>query len=276
MQTTLNCNGRLLTLNTPIVMGIINVNEDSFYPASRATSIHQILSKAEKMLKDGASILDLGAMSSRPGARIMDIDVELNGIIPAVESVCKEFPDAVVSVDTLRSKVAELCVHSGASMVNDISAGDFDPEMIQIMTRMKVPYVMMHMQGLPATMQQNPTYTDVLMEVLKYFVEKVHKARLAGITDILIDPGFGFGKTLDQNYTLMRHLEVFKIFDFPVLAGISRKSLICKALNINQEDALNGSTALHMVALQRGASVLRVHDVKEAVECVKLYKRLTD
>lgn len=276
MHTTLNCNGKLISLKHPIVMGIINVNEDSFHPASRATSISQILTKAEKMLKDGALILDVGAMSSRPGAQIMEMDIELNSMIPAIQALCKEFPDTVVSVDTIRSKVAEFSVQAGATMVNDISAGDFDPEMMQVIARLNVPYVMMHMQGLPATMQQNPTYTDVLMDVLKYFVDKVHIAKQAGISDILIDPGIGFGKTIEQNYALLRHLEVLRVFDFPVLVGISRKSLICKLLKISQEEALNGSTALHMFALQHGASVLRVHDVKEAIECVKLYQMLIE
>lgn len=276
MHTTLNCNGKLISLKNPIVMGIINVNEDSFHPASRATSISQILTKAEKMLKDGALILDVGAMSSRPGAQIMEMDVELNSMIPAIQALCKEFPDTVVSVDTIRSKIAEFSVQAGATMVNDISAGDFDPEMMQVIARLSVPYVMMHMQGLPATMQQNPTYTDVLMDVLKYFVDKVHIAKQVGISDILIDPGIGFGKTIEQNYALLRHLEVLRVFDFPVLVGISRKSLICKLLKISQEEALNGSTALHMFALQHGASVLRVHDVKEAIECVKLYQMLIE
>jgi len=272
---TLNCNGRLLVIDQPVVMGIINVNEDSFYSGSRKTDIGDILSMAKSMLDDGASILDIGAMSSRPGAKMIDEEVEIKRIVTTVKSISERYPQAVISVDTFRSRVAYEAIQAGASIINDISAGTFDSDMLKIVASLKVPYILMHMKGQPETMHINPVYRDVVMDITQFFVSKIHQARNAGITDIIIDPGFGFGKTLDHNYTLMRNLEVFSIFDLPVLAGISRKSMVWKQLATNPDHALNGTTALHMYALLKGAGILRVHDVKEAVECVSLFAKLT-
>lgn len=274
MIHTLNCNGRLLVIDQPVVMGIINVNEDSFYSGSRKTDIYDILSMAKSMLDDGASILDIGAMSSRPGAKMIDEEVEINRIVTAVKSISDSYPSAIISVDTFRSKVAYEAVQAGASIINDISSGTFDTEMLKVVSSLNVPYILMHMQGQPETMQINPIYHDVVMEITQFFVSKIKQARNAGITDIIIDPGFGFGKTLEHNYTLLKHLEVFQIFDLPVLAGISRKSMVWKQLDTNPEHALNGTTALHMYALLKGADILRVHDVKAAAECIALFKKL--
>lgn len=274
MKHTINCRGRLLDLDTPIVMGVINVNEDSFYADSRALSTELVLEKATQMLHEGASILDLGAMSSRPGAKIIDAETEIQRLIPVINALVHKFPDVIISIDTMYSSVAKACVTHGASIINDISAGNYDTKMMETVADLGTPYVMMHMQGLPSDMQLNPSYDEVVLDILKYFVKKVHHARSIGIKGIIIDPGFGFGKTLDHNYELMRSLEQFLIFDCPVLVGISRKSMINKLLNIKATDALNGSTAMHMYALQKGAKILRVHDVKEAIECVKIYSKL--
>jgi dihydropteroate synthase len=276
MVNTLNCNGQLISLERPVVMGVINVNDTSFYTASRANTIEHLLTKASKMLQEGATILDLGAMSSKPGAEIIPLKDELDLIIPAVVAVKDNFPEAIISVDTLRSQVAAEVIQSGASIINDISAGEFDSDMFRVVSSYKIPYIMMHMNGLPATMQMDPYYDDVVMDVTRFFVRKIHQAKESGISDIVIDPGFGFGKTLEHNYQLMKKLEVFQIFDLPVLVGISRKSMVWKPLKSNADDALNGTTALHMYALQKGAGILRVHDVKEAVECIKLYDLLTE
>jgi dihydropteroate synthase len=274
MKHTINCCGRLLDMSTPLIMGVINVNDDSFYADSRALSTELVLEKASQMLHDGASILDLGAMSSRPGATIIDVETEKQRLIPVIDALIDKFPDVTLSIDTMHSTVARACVISGASMINDISAGNYDEKMIQTVADLRVPYVMMHMQGLPSDMQLNPSYDEVVFDIVKYFVKKVHQAKSLGIKDIIIDPGFGFGKSLDHNYELMRSLEQFLMFDCPVLVGISRKSMIYKLLNIEASDALNGSTALHMFALQKGAKILRVHDVKAAIECVKIYNKL--
>jgi dihydropteroate synthase len=276
VTNTLNCNGRLISLDKPVVMGIINVNDNSFYSASRANTTDLVLAKASKMLHEGATILDLGAMSSKPGASIISIDEELNLILPAVEAVIKDFPDAVVSVDTLRSEVARAVIQVGASIINDISAGTFDSNMMKLVSSFHVPYIMMHMKGLPSNMQENPSYEDVVMEITRFFVHKIKQARELGIADIIIDPGFGFGKSLDHNYQIMKKLEVLHVFDLPVMAGISRKSMIWKPLNTNADSALNGTTALHMYALQKGARILRVHDVKEAIECITLHRLLAN
>jgi dihydropteroate synthase len=255
-------------------MGVINVNSDSFYAGSRQTTSHDILNKAEQMLHDGAHILDLGAMSSRPGADIISADEELRRIIPAVTSICERFPAAIISVDTLRSKVAQEVINCGASCINDISAGTYDDEMMSVVAKNKVPYIIMHMQGLPADMQHEPMYENVVTDIMIFLSDKVRKAKAAGIVDIMIDPGFGFGKTLAHNYEIMRQMEVFKIFDLPILAGISRKSMIWKVLNTDADGALNGTTALNMYLLTKGASILRVHDVREAKECITLFERL--
>ena len=276
VTNTLNCNGQLISLDKPVVMGIINVNDNSFYSASRANTTDLVLATASKMLHEGATILDLGAMSSKPGSAIISIDEELNLILPAVEAVKKYFPEAIISVDTLRSKVAKEVIQAGASMINDISAGTFDSDMMKLVSSFHVPYIMMHMKGLPSDMQQNPSYEDSVMEITRFFVLKIQQAKEQGIVDIVLDPGFGFGKTLDHNYQIMKKLEVLQIFDLPVMAGISRKSMIWRPLNTNADSAINGTTALHMYALQKGARILRVHDVKEAMECITLHQLLTN
>jgi dihydropteroate synthase len=276
MVLTLNCKGKLLTLDQPRVMGIININEDSFYAASRIMDVHALIVRAEKMISDGASILDIGAMSSRPGANIITPEEELKRLMPAVNSLVASFPDTIISVDTVHSKVASEVICSGVSMINDISAGEYDPAMIAIVAKESVPYVMMHMKGLPSDMQLNPVYHDIVLEIMQFFTKKIHHAKASGIKDIIIDPGFGFGKTLEHNFELMRNLEVFRIFDVPVLIGVSRKSMIWKSLNTDAAHALNGTTALHMHALQQGAKILRVHDVKEAMECIEIHRRLTE
>jgi dihydropteroate synthase len=263
-----------LSLQQPVVMGIININDDSFYVQSRAKNIDQIIQKASQMIEDGASILDLGVMSSKPGSKISTIEDELKGLLPALELIRMNFPEILISVDTIHSQVASAVLKNGASMINDISAGDFDQAMLKTVADADAPYIMMHMQGLPSDMQLNPTYDDVVMEIMKYFVHKTKKAKDAGIKDLIIDPGFGFGKTLTHNYQLLKSLEVFQIFDIPVLAGVSRKSMIWKYLNNDADHALNGTTALHMHILQKGVKILRVHDVKEAVECVHLFNKL--
>lgn len=274
MKSSINCSGRLISLDVPIIMGVINVTEDSFYVDSRANTIELVLSKVSQMLADGASIIDVGAMSSRPGALIIDEKTELTRLIPVVKAIVHAFPEVIISVDTIRGSVAKTCIEQGASIINDISSGDFDSTMMKTVADLKVPYIMMHMQGTPADMQQNPRYDDVVLDILKYFVKKIHKAKEVDLLDIIIDPGFGFGKKLDHNYDLMRSLEQFMIFDCPLLVGVSRKSMINKLLNISAVDALNGSTALHMYALLKGAKILRVHDVKEAQECIKIYNKL--
>lgn len=273
-ELSINCKGKLLTLGKPLVMGVINTNDNSFYKGSRVTDRDQILQKTAQMIIEGADIIDLGVMTSKPGAQLSDPNQELETILPILKIIKTSFSDIVISVDTIHSKVAEVVLNEGASIINDITGGTFDSNMYGIVAAAKSPYVMMHIQGLPSNMQDNPIYDDVVMDISKYFVSNIRKAKDAGITDIILDPGFGFGKTLDHNFDILRQFEVFKIFDFPLLAGISRKSMIWKTLDSDPENALNGTTALNMILLQKGANILRVHDVKEAVECVKLYNRL--
>jgi dihydropteroate synthase len=276
----MNCRGRLLDLQQPVVMGILNVTPDSFFDGGRYIHLDAILRQAEQMLRDGAQVLDIGGASSRPGADFVSEDTEKQRIIPAIEAVSKQFPDALVSIDTWRAGVAQAAVEAGACMLNDISAGRTDTALYDTLARLNarfgsIPYVLMHMQGTPQTMQQNPQYEDVVKEVLDFFIAEIAKLRALGIKDIVLDPGFGFGKTLEHNYALLKNIAVFgTVTGLPVLAGISRKSMICKALKISPEHALNGTTALHMVALQHGARILRVHDVKEAVEVVRLWSLL--
>ena len=271
-QQTINCRGKLLDLSEPVVMGILNLTPDSFYDGGIYVSDNQILKRVEQMLEEGAAIIDIGGMSSRPGAKIISPEEELKRVIGPISQIHQQFPNAILSIDTLSAKVANEAVHAGATIVNDISAGRFDESMIETVSQLKVPYIVMHMLGLPATMQQTPQYDDVIESVLSFFTERIGVLRTAGILDIILDPGFGFGKTLDHNYELLRHMEVFRILELPILAGVSRKSMIYKALNINSKEALNGTTALNMIALQQGARILRVHDVKEAVEVIRLFK----
>ena len=273
VQTILQSKGRLLDLSSPIVMGILNATPDSFYNKGRENSISELLKKAEKMLKDGALILDIGGASTKPGAAIIDIHEELERVIPVVENIHLRFPNAWLSIDTYHAKVAEEAVYAGASIVNDVSSGQIDNNMLSTVANLKVPYIAMHMQGTPETMQQNPAYEDVVFEVRDFLRMKCDEASQVGIIDIIIDPGFGFGKSLEHNFALLKKLHTFHILGKPVLAGLSRKSMVCKTLGVTPEDALNGTTALNMIALQQGANILRVHDVKEAVETVKIWEQ---
>ena len=270
----INCKGNLIDLTQPKVMGIINITPDSFYSESRSTSDKEILESAEKMLTDGATFLDLGAYSSRPGADDISLDEELKRMIPAIELVLKEFPDAVLSIDTFRSEVAEKSIKSGASIINDISAGKLDEKMLSTVAKYQVPYIMMHMKGTPQTMKDLNQYEDLVADVLFYFSERIKAARDHGINDIIIDPGFGFAKNISQNFELLSKLDLFKNLELPILAGVSRKSMIWKKLGISANEALNGTTVLNTTALLKGANILRVHDVKEAIECIKLTNEL--
>jgi dihydropteroate synthase len=273
-QQTINCRGQLLDLSEPLVMAILNLTPDSFYDGGAYKSDLQILNRAEQCYSEGAALLDVGGMSSRPGAEIIPPEEELRRVIPSIIAIKKRFPEFIISIDTLSSKVALEAVDAGATIVNDISGGRYDQEMIPTVAELKCPYILMHMQGTPATMQQAPVYDDVCETVLRFFAERIDLCRKAGILDVIIDPGFGFGKTLAHNYELLSNLELFRILELPILAGISRKSMICKALDIRPEQAGNGTTALHMVCLQQGARILRVHDVREALEVIKLWKLL--
>jgi dihydropteroate synthase len=256
-------------------MGILNVTPDSFFDGGRYSGKDAALKQAEKMLSEGATMLDVGGASSRPGAAEVSEKEELERVIPVVEGIKSHFPEAVISVDTWRASVAKAAVEAGASMVNDISGGQFDEQMFETVAALNVPYILMHIQGTPATMQQNPQYDDVVTEVLDFFIQKIEKLRTLGVKDIVLDPGFGFGKTVEHNYQLLKNLHVFSnVTGLPVLAGISRKSMICKVLKVNPEHALNGTTALHMVALQQGAKILRAHDVREAMEVIRLWEHL--
>ncbi len=265
---------RLHTPRFPLVMGIINATPDSFHPASRAASVVEALHLAERMLAQGADILDIGGQSSRPGSGEGDEREEKRRVIPVIEAILLEFPDALISVDTWRAAVASEAVASGARMVNDISAGTLDPEMLRTVAGLGVPYVAMHMQGTPASMQHAPVYTDVCAEVTHFLSGRLHAAHEAGIADVIIDPGFGFGKTSEHNYALLRDLSRLNALGAPVLAGFSRKRMINEVLGTGPADALNGTTVLNTIALMKGASILRVHDVREAVECVKLVRQM--
>jgi len=270
---TITCKGFLINFSMPKVMGILNLTPDSFYDGGKLQSEGAILKQAEKMLHDGATFLDVGGYSSRPNAEEVSLTKELQRVVPVIENLIKQFPEAVLSIDTFRSEVAKHGVEAGAALVNDISAGLLDENMLATVAHLHVPYVMMHMRGTPQTMQALTTYKNVTQEVLYYFSGRIAAARKAGINDILADPGFGFAKTTDQNFELLSKLELFKNLDIPVLVGLSRKSMVYKTLGITPQEALNGTTALHTMALLKGASILRVHDVKEAIEVVKLVQR---
>jgi dihydropteroate synthase len=274
LMFTLNCNGRLVKTDTPLVMGIINATPDSFFAASRQQQTTAIVQQAAKMIADGATILDIGGQSTRPGSEPITTDEELKRVIPGIEAIHQQFPDIIISVDTYYAKVAKEAVAAGASMVNDISAGNMDETMIDTVASLHVPYVLMHMQGTPQVMQQSPSYTNVTNEVLDFFIQKIALLRKAGIHDLIVDPGFGFGKTVAHNFELLRNFSAFKLLQCPLLAGISRKSTIYKTLGTTADEALNGTTVLNTVALLNGASILRVHDVKEAKEAIQLIHAL--
>ncbi len=271
---TIRCGSRLLDLRKPVVMGILNLTPDSFFDGGRFNSQDMALQQAERMLEQGATLLDLGGMSSRPGAEIIPAEEELRRLLPSLKAIRKAFPDAFISVDTIRAEVADAATGEGADLINDISAGMLDEAMFATIARLQVPYVIMHMRGTPKTMRQQTDYEDVLVEVLDFLIGRAGKLRDLGVGDIILDPGFGFGKTVEQNYRLLSHLHAFRLTDFPVLAGLSRKSMIGKVIGTTPAESLNGTTALHMVALQQGASILRVHDVREAVQVVRLWEAL--
>ena len=271
----INAGGRLLDLEIPKVMGIINITPDSFYKGSRYIKDEEILGTATKMLEDGADILDIGGYSSRPGAGNISMEEEWSRVLKAAKLINRELPDAIISIDTFRADIArEAVLECGAHIINDISGGDADSKMFSIVEKLKVPYILMHMKGDPRTMQNNPVYEDIVADILKWFGERIFKLKSAGLNDIIIDPGFGFGKTINHNFELLRRLGDFSIAGLPVLVGISRKSMIWKTLDISVDEALNGTTALNAIAIFNGADILRVHDVKEAVQTVRLIKKV--
>ncbi len=272
---TINCKGKLIDLTQPKIMGVLNCTPDSFFDGGRYKDEVSILKQVDQMLMDGATFIDVGAYSSRPGAEDVSQEQELKRIIPVVELILKNYPEAILSIDTFRSTIAEACIDAGASIINDIYAGFGDEKMLTAIAELKVPYIMMHMRGTPKTMQQQTMYKNLIEEILYFFSERLAAAKSVGILDLIIDPGFGFAKTLDQNYELLSQLQSFRIIDYPLLIGVSRKSMIYKLLGTTPDNALNGTTALNMVALEKGAKILRVHDVKEAMECVHLYNQLT-
>ncbi len=272
---TINCNGNLIDITCPRVMGIINLTPDSFYDGGKYKNETSVLGQIEKMLSEGATFIDLGAYSSRPGAADITIEEELKRVVKLLEQAVKRFPNALFSIDTFRSRVAKECLIRGAALVNDISAGSIDTNMMDVIAEHQVPYIIMHMRGTPQSMKDKSSYKNVTVEVMDELSKKVIEARTKKINDVIIDPGFGFSKTLQQNYKLLNHLERFSTFDLPILVGMSRKSMIYKALNTTPKDALNGTTALNGIALIKGANILRVHDVKEAMECIQLVKHMT-
>ena len=273
---TINCKGQLIDLTTPKLMGILNVTPNSFYDGGMYKSSSEMLTKVGKMLSEGATFIDVGAYSSKPSAEYVSEEEELQRIIPIINLILEYYPQALLSVDTFRSEVAKVCIENGAAIINDISAGNLDDKMLETIAKYNIPYIMMHMRGTPETMQKMTTYDDIVKEILFYFSEKVSKARSFGVNDLIIDPGFGFAKTLDQNYEVLQKMELFEILELPLLVGFSRKSMIYKTLQSSAEEALNGTTVLNTVALIKGAKILRVHDVKEAMECVTLFNKINN
>ena len=274
-KVTVNAGGKLIDLSSPKVMGIINITPDSFYAESRKNGIADVLQQAEKMLAEGVTFLDIGAYSSRPGATDISVQEETDRLLPVVEAIASTFPGAIISIDTFRAKVAEDAIHAGAHIINDISGGQLDEDMFATIARLQVPYILMHMKGNPQTMQQLANYEDVFAEVYDYFVKKIYRLRQLGIHDIILDPGFGFAKKPEHSYALINRMQEFNILQLPILVGISRKKMIYSLLNTTADEALNGTTALNTIALMKGAGILRVHDVKEAVEAVKVYNAVT-
>lgn len=273
-KQSINIKGKLIDLSKPKVMGILNITPDSFYSNSRTNSIDEALKKAEQFLNEGATFIDIGGYSSRPGAKDVEANEEIDRLVPVIEALVKTFPEAIISVDTFRAKVAENTILAGAHIINDIAAGDMDELMFETVARLQVPYIIMHMQGTPQTMQQSPVYENVLLEVIDYLAKKIAALKALKVHDIIIDPGFGFGKTIAHNYELLNQMQEFKILQLPVLVGFSRKGMIHKVLKTTAAESLNGTSVLNTIALQKGAGILRVHDVKEAVECVELIAQL--
>lgn len=270
----LQSKGNLLDLSQPIVMGIINCTPDSFFQESRKQETDEIVAQAQKMMEEGAAIVDIGGASTRPQAAEVSEQEEMDRVIPAIEAISKHFPEMWISVDTYRSTVAKVAIEAGARMVNDISAGLFDKQMLESVAALKVPYIAMHNRGTAQTMHQNPNYAKITEEVMSELQEVIVRCHHAGIVDVILDPGFGFAKNIEHNFELLNHMAQLRLLGKPILAGISRKSMIYKSLNTDASNALNGTTALHMVALQQGANILRVHDVREAMECIELFGRL--
>ena len=266
----INCKGKLIDLSSPKVMGVLNLTPDSFYDGNKFDNEKKILNQVEKMLNDGATFIDIGAYSSRPGATHISEDEEKSRIIGTVDLLISKFPDAILSIDTFRSSIADECLHAGASIINDITASEYDSEILKIAHKHNAPYVMMHMRGMPQDMMKQNKYDNLIKDILYYFSKKIEAARIVKVNDIIIDPGFGFSKNIDQNYNLLKNLGLLKSIDLPILVGLSRKSMIYKLLKTTPELALNGTTSLNTIALLNGANILRVHDVKEAMECVKI------
>lgn len=272
--TSINCCGKLVNLQRPHVMGVLNLTPDSFYDGGKYNSEDAILAQVALMLNEGATFIDIGGSSSRQGSKMSSVEEEWNRIGKAITLIKLHFPEVLISVDTVYSVIAKRAVDSGACMINDVSAGLIDSRMIETAAALKVPYLMMHMKGLPENMQDNPVYDDVLKEIIDFFSKQLSLCRKVGITDILIDPGFGFGKTIAHNFELLAKLNLLKIVGLPIVAGLSRKGMIWKTLDVSPAEALNGTTALNMVALMNGTRILRVHDVKEAMQCIKLFNKL--
>ncbi|MDC3109486.1 dihydropteroate synthase [Flavobacteriales bacterium] len=270
----INIKGNLLDLNKPKIMGILNVTPDSFFDGGLYNTEKKVDIQVMKMIEDGMDILDVGGYSSRPGAKEISIDEEIDRVIPVVKFIRKKYPELILSVDTFRSEVARNCLDLGIDIINDISAGCIDKNILDVVSEYNCPYIMMHMKGTPQTMQINPEYDNLIKELLIFFAKRIYLAREKGIIDIIVDPGFGFGKTLDHNYTIIKKIENFKLLDLPILVGISRKSFITKQLDINKKDSLNGTTALNMYFLEKKINILRVHDVKEAKECIMLHEKI--
>jgi dihydropteroate synthase len=271
---TINCKGQLIDLTKPKVMGILNLTPNSFFDGGKYTNEAEILAQVGKMLSEGATFIDIGAYSSKPNAEFVSVEEEMARIVPVVELLVQQFPQILISIDTFRSEVAEACILKGAALINDIAAGKLDDTMLNTVAKYNLPYIMMHMRGNPQTMQSLTEYEDVVKEMILYFSERIAAARSLGINDLIIDPGFGFAKTVEQNYEVLQKMELFQQLDLPILAGISRKSMIYKVLNCNASESLNGTTVLNTVSLLKGANILRVHDVKEAVECVTLFNAI--
>ncbi|MCG1035957.1 dihydropteroate synthase [Polaribacter sargassicola] len=271
---TINCKGNLIDLSSPKVMGILNITPDSFFDGGKYKNKTDILHQTEKMISDGATFIDVGAYSSRPGAKHISEDEELQRIIPVIDLLIKKFPEIIISVDTFRSKVAKETINLGAAIVNDISGGKIDEKMFTTVANLQVPYILMHMLGTPQNMQKNPVYNDVTQEIISFFAAQIHKLHQLKLNDIIIDVGFGFGKTIDHNFEILKNLSLFKNLDAPILAGISRKSMLYKTLDISAQEALNATTSANTIALLNGANILRVHDVKEAVEAVKIVNQI--
>jgi dihydropteroate synthase len=270
----INCKGHLIDLDRPKVMGILNLTPDSFYDGGKYKSATDILRQVDKMLHEGATFIDIGAYSSRPKAKHISQDEELSRLLPVLELVVKEFPDALISIDTFRSSVADKAIPLGACMVNDISGGSMDENMFATIAKLQVPYILMHMVGTPQTMQQHVQYEDLIKDMIFYFSQKVFELRKLGVNDLILDPGFGFSKTLDQNFELLQKLELFSGMDLPILAGLSRKSMLYKLLGLDADRALNATTSVNTIALMKGASILRVHDVQEAMETIKIFEKM--